>query len=47
MPSLRRMSTRSDKRPGEDILARILDWAGLSFGIGVLIVVATFTIQVH
>ncbi|WP_264478274.1 hypothetical protein [Microvirga rosea] len=41
------MFDRSDKRPGEDILARILDWAGLSFGLGVLIIFATYTIQVH
>lgn len=41
------MSYRSEKRPGEDVLARVLDWAGLSFGLGVLIVIATFTIQVH
>ncbi|MGO4574232.1 hypothetical protein [Microvirga sp. 2TAF3] len=41
------MTYHSSKRPGEDTLARILDWAGLSFGLGVLLIIATFTIQAH
>jgi hypothetical protein len=41
------MSHRYAKRPGEDVLARILDWAGLSFGLGGLLTIATVTIQVR
>jgi hypothetical protein len=32
------------KRPGEDAVAIVLDWVGLAFGLGVLGLVANFTI---
>jgi hypothetical protein len=34
----------SEKRPGEDAIARILDWVGLAFGLSVILFVTNFTI---
>ena len=36
----------TDKRPGEDIIARVLDWVGLAFGIAVIVLVANVSLVV-
>jgi hypothetical protein len=38
------MHHASGKRPGEDTIARILDWVGLAFGLSVILFVTNFTI---
>jgi hypothetical protein len=35
-----------DKRPGEDTIARVLDWVGLAFGLGVIVLVANVSLVV-
>jgi hypothetical protein len=39
------MSSQSRKRPGEDAIAKVLDWVGLGFGIGVLVLLTNFTLS--
>jgi hypothetical protein len=35
-----------NKRPGEDTIARVLDWVGLAFGVSVIVLVANVSIVV-
>jgi len=39
------MDHASGKRPGEDAIARVLDWVGLAFGLGVIMLVSNFCIR--
>jgi hypothetical protein len=32
-----------ENRPGEDTIARILDWVGLAFGVSVILFVSKFS----
>jgi hypothetical protein len=36
-----------EKRPGEDTLARVLDWVGLAFGLGVIMLLTNVSIVVR
>ncbi|WP_264196504.1 hypothetical protein [Microvirga lenta] len=37
------MRNTSGNRPGEDAIARVLDWVGLAFGLGVIGLVMNFS----
>jgi hypothetical protein len=39
------MPTEHRKRPGEDAIAKVLDWAGLLFGLSVLVLLANLTVS--
>jgi hypothetical protein len=32
-----------ENRPGEDTIARILDWVGLAFGLSVIVLITNFS----
>ncbi|WP_267875934.1 hypothetical protein [Microvirga alba] len=35
----------SRRRPADDTIARVLDWLGLTFGLGIIVFITTFTIR--
>jgi hypothetical protein len=37
----------SEKRPGEDTLAQVLDWVGLAFGLGLIMLVTNVSLVVR
>jgi hypothetical protein len=38
------MHDRPENRPGEDAIARVLDWVGLAFGLSVLLFVTEYSL---